>query len=119
MMTNSGKPELVQGRVRGGGASGSSIPGIVRLAITLFAGVPLARTPVLLPIFALGRVSMLVVIFGVMELVCLRRLRDDAVEPFTDGHTGAPCSLTRGLARLPRHAAQLPRRTRFHARILN
>jgi hypothetical protein len=92
------------------------------LAITLFAGVPLARTPVLLPIFALGRVSMLVVIFGrplVLELVCLRRLRDDAVEPFTDGHTGAPCSLTRGLARLPRHAAQLPRRTRFHARILN
>jgi len=90
---------------------------VIVLAVTAIAasprtvGIVAAREVLVVPsVAALGGPC-------AFDLVGLRRIQDDAVEPFADGHAGTACSFTRGFTRLGPHPAHLPRQTRFHARI--
>jgi hypothetical protein len=90
---------------------------VIILAVTTIAAAPravgilAARETVVVPsVIALGGPS-------AVDLIGLRRIQDDAVEPFADRHAGTACSFTRGFTRLRPHPVHLPRQTSFHAHI--
>ena len=91
--------------------------------VPILACLEITLVPLAFPIVALRRIRLLALIHVsgrlLFALVRICGLRNHAVEPFADRHAGPTRCFARSLARLPRHAAHLPRRTGFHARILN
>jgi hypothetical protein len=90
---------------------------VIVLAVTSIAAVP--RAVSILAVREIHVVPSVIALGGpsAFDLVGLRRIQDNAVEPFADRHAGAACSFTRCFTRLRPHPVHLPRQTRFHARI--